>query len=559
MFSGMFRKMLLLPGDRMTRTQRAPVLICILVISFMQTAHGQETVFSLLKNDIRLADEYYRDKNYKTALKLYSSHYRKNSASGDVRVKIARCYYFLKDYKRAVSAFEYYVRTHPALAVEDLFYYAESQASAGNYKKAVDAYREYLRRKPDDPVVTQKIWRLNNIQYLYEDSLHYAVRPVTLNTASGELCPVPYGKGLVFISNRREVQVVEKTDASLNAPFYRTYFSLTSKDTAHGLLLYGKPGIFNKGLNSGFHAGPVAFYQKEKRMVFASTGEDAHENGSRTLHLYFAALEDGDWKVTGSFPYNSTKYSITDPAITADGKFLYFASDMPGGYGGKDLYRSTWQNDQWSKPENLGETINTSLDEVFPYLHLNKTFYFSSTGHPGLGGLDIFKVLLSEKGFDEVLNAGYPINSNGDEFGIIIDSLSAHGYFSSNRRKGGYDDDIYEFDVDLQTYPLEISGLIRFKEHNWSHTLELKPMINAKCYLVDNIKDAVVYESKSDSTGNFLLVIPYFSKYSIKVIGADSDEHVVSMEIPKQRKLHNKHEIVIVKDAFRSPENQRIK
>jgi hypothetical protein len=532
----------------------------IAVVVFFHPGWCQETVFSLLKNDARRADEYYQDKNYKAALNLYSNLYRKNSNSGNLRLKIARCYYFLKEYRQAVTAFEYYVRTNPSMAPIDLLYYAESQASVGNYKKATQAYREYLKRQPDDPVVAQKIWRLDNIQYLYEDSVHYAVRPVTLNTHSGELCPVPYGKGLVFISNRKEVQVVEKTDGSLNAPFYKTYFSATSPDTArNGVLLYGKPVLFNNDLNSGFHAGPVAFYQNESKMVFASTGEDVHESGARTLHLYFASGQNGQWKLNGTFPYNSVDYSITDPAINEDGTLLYFASDMKGGFGGKDIYRSRYQNGQWSTPENLGETVNTAYDEVFPFLHLNKTLYFSSNGHPGLGGLDIFKVQLTENGFDEVQNAGFPINSSGDEFGIIIDSLTAHGYFSSNRKKGGYDDDIYEVDIDLQTYPLVISGLIRFKEHNWSDSSELKPLVKAKIYLTDNIRDVVVHESVSDGSGNFSLVIPYFSKYRIRVVGADGDEHVVSLDITKHRKIDSKHEIVIVKDAFRSPENQIIK
>jgi hypothetical protein len=228
---------------------------------------------------------------------------------------------------------------------------------------------------------------------------------------------------------------------------------------------------------------------------------------------------------------------------------------MSGGFGGKDIYRSRYQGGQWSAPENLGETVNTVYDEVFPYLHLNKTLYFSSNGHPGLGGLDIFKVLLKENDFDEVQNAGFPINTKSDEFGIIIDSLSTHGYFSSNRKKGGYDDDIYEFDMDLQTYPLDISGLIRFKEHNWSDSSEIKPLGNAKFFLVDNIRNVVVYENSSDSTGNFSLLIPYFSKYRIRVVEEGGEEHVVSLDIPKHRKLHNKHEIVIVKDAFRTPEN----
>ncbi|HZB12739.1 MAG TPA: hypothetical protein VE467_06920, partial [Chryseolinea sp.] len=409
----------------------------------------------------------------------------------------------------------------------------------------------YLIRVPDDQLIMKKIWRLNNLEFLYEDSSHFAVRPVQINTEYGELCAAPYKNGVVFISNRKEVQAIETNDAAMHAPFYKTYFSAVVTDTTNGSFSYGRPLAFNKELTSKFHAGPLAFYNHETKMVFSSAANKASRQGERTMHLYFAELKDGQWQSTAAFPYNSADYSISNPAINEEGTVLYFCSDMKGGIGGKDLYKSENVNGKWTKPKNLGEGINTIYDEVFPYLH-HHTLYFSSNGHPGLGGLDIFKAELSNSTFLDVENVGYPLNTNFDDFGIVIDSLNTHAYFSSNRKEGGYNDDIYEFEMDLQSYPLEINGVMKFKEHSWVDSVDLKIMPNAKIQLIDNVRNVTVQESVCDDSGNFSIVIPYHSKYKIRVVSEDKDENIVSLEIPKHRKANGRHEIVIVKDAFKS-------
>jgi hypothetical protein len=224
---------------------------------------------------------------------------------------------------------------------------------------------------------------------------------------------------------------------------------------------------------------------------------------------------------------------------------------MGGGVGGRDLYKSTFINEKWTRPENLGETINTQYDEVFPFVQESRALYFSSNGHPGMGGLDIFRAAIKPDGYDEPENIGYPINSNCDDFGIILDSLNTHGYFSSNRKEGGYNDDLYAFDMDLQTYPLTISGVLKYKEITWSDSLGLKLMPHAKISLIDNLRNVVVHKSIADSQGNFSIIIPYASKYVIRVIGEDDDENMAVLEIPKQRKELSDHEIVIVKDIYK--------
>ena len=204
--------------------------LCILFVLFgASTASSQETVFALLKSDLRLADKYFENKDYQSALQLYNT-VAKRRRSKDVELKIARSHHFLKQYHKAIAAYEKHVKSN-SLSTPDLYYYAEAQSGVLNYDKAVESFQAYLIRVPDDQLIMKKIWRLNNLQFLYEDSLHYAVRRLQFNTEYGELCAVPYKNGVVFISNRKEVQAIETNDASLHAPFYKTYFSAVLADT----------------------------------------------------------------------------------------------------------------------------------------------------------------------------------------------------------------------------------------------------------------------------------------------------------------------------------------
>jgi hypothetical protein len=527
------------------------VILCLLI----REGSAQDTVFGLLKGDEKSGDKSFEQRNYYSALQYYLNA-RSSNQDELLSMKIARCYHLTKKHTLAINEYEQLSQSHKLSAI-DAYYYAEAQLSTGNVQDAIAMYRVYLKEDSGDHLVIKKLWRLENIEFLYEDSLHFAVRELELNSLDGEFCAVPFRNGLVFLSNKKEVRLIDKMDASTNAPFYRMYRAEVFPDTLTniGALMYGHVTGFAREIGSKFHAGPVAFYGQAKKMVFCSTSGEENNKGRRTLQLYFAEEENGKWKITGSFAHNSPAYSITDPAINEAGNILYFSSDMKGGFGNRDLYKSALIDGTWSVPENLGENINTLYDEVFPHLHQNETLYFSSNGHAGMGGLDIFKIETDSLQINEVQNMGYPINSHADDFGISIDSLLTHGYLSSNRKAGGYDDDVFEFDIDLQNYPITIAGVINYKEHNWHDSTELKVFANAHISLIDNIRDIVVYECKANADGNFSLVIPYFSKYKIKVLGEANDEHVVSLEIPRTKVMETHHEIVVIKDSFKTTQN----
>jgi hypothetical protein len=488
---------------------------------------------------------------------LYKKSSRKN-ISVDVALKMARCYFSLKDFAHAIEQFGNVLKREGKLPSRDLYLYAEALTGTGQYTKAAEVYRQYLIVDPSHDLVTKKLWRLNNIQYVFEDSAQYSLRNLSFNTTAGDLCAAPLRNGLVFLSNRRGIPVIDKTDAATSMPFYQALFVEIKEDSLRpGLPFYTKPLTFSTELDSKFHAGPVSFFDRGTRMVYTMTG-DADPMGFRPLQLGFAELRNGKWVATGKFPHNGANYSNSDPFMTENGMKLYFCSDRKGGMGGKDLYVSTQTNGKWSSPENLGEGINTQQNEISPFIFQDHTLYFASDGHAGIGGLDVFRSEIENNIFQEPQLMGYPLNTSSDEFGVFLDSAGTRGYLSSNRRNGGFDDDIYEFEMDLQTYPLVLSGLLRFKEHNWNDSSELQPFVNARIELIDNIRNVKVFQGSSDAQGNFSITVPRFSNYRIRVVESDQIDHVVSLEIPRQRKLYTNHEIVIVKDAFRS-ENEKIK
>ena len=219
--------------------------------------------------------------------------------------------------------------------------------------------------------------------------------------------------------------------------------------------LFEKPEIesnpLSKTLNSIYHEGPCVFYNNEQNIIFTRNGVKKlnYESGDELnrIHLFMAEKKGDEWVNLSSFPFNNAEYSTGHPAFMPNEKLLFFVSDMPGGYGGTDLYISRFEDGRWFIPKNAGAKINTEGNEMFPFIDESNVLYFATNGRPGLGGLDMFSTPLDEFGspIGSVRNLGSPINSTSDDFGILTNSELEKGYFSSNRKNGGNDDDIYSF------------------------------------------------------------------------------------------------------------------
>jgi outer membrane protein OmpA-like peptidoglycan-associated protein len=208
---------------------------------------------------------------------------------------------------------------------------------------------------------------------------------------------------------------------------------------------------FSRVLNTKYHEGPMTFFKGEQKVVLTRNNYNKgkareSKDGTNRLKLYTGDLKGDTWGNVKEVPFNSDEYSTGHPALTPDNTKMYFVSDMPGGYGGTDLYIVEYNEGTWGTPVNLGKEINTEGNEMFPYVDEAGNLYFSSDGHEGIGGLDLFYAEMKEGiAIKGVTNLGAPMNSEKDDFGLITDVGRNSGFFASNRKRGIHDDNIYSF------------------------------------------------------------------------------------------------------------------
>jgi len=265
-----------------------------------------------------------------------------------------------------------------------------------------------------------------------------------VNSPGMEFSPALYLNGMVYVSRHSNGPVDEKTGET----FYELFYTELDPNG-----LPTKPQNFSMEINSQLHEGPVSFNRKGDRMYFTRSNSAqgvtrADKKGKVVLKIYEASKGEFDWEKVHELPFNSDKYTCMHPSLSADGKKLFFVSDMPDGYGGMDIYFAERRNDgTWSKPINLGSEVNTHKNEVFPFFHESGTLFFSSDGHDGLGGLDLFMIDLSKSIWGNPINLGEPFNSAKDDLGLVLNEDGNIGYFTSDRDGGKGRDDIYMFEA----------------------------------------------------------------------------------------------------------------
>ncbi|HEY0769251.1 MAG TPA: hypothetical protein VGD31_02885, partial [Sphingobacteriaceae bacterium] len=509
-------------------------------------AFGQDSVLGLLKNNIRQGNLHFEQQNYEKALLLYRSA-SQSKLDYDTQLKIARCYYFLKKYSDAAKAYAQIHKVKP-LPAQDLTYFAEMNTSLGNYAEALANYNEALSAKPGDPALLQRVWQLANVHLFFEDSVHYNVSRLPFNSHHAELSPTPFSDGILFVSDRKEIDFNNPGSEPSKSIFSLYYAELVADTVVPDLeARYRNPVNVGKKFPAGSGLGPMSLYADNSKCIFAVPGARIAGGAGTKMQLFFSEYQNGHWSVPAGFAHNDSKYNFTDPHISPDGKTLLFVSDKPGGMGGYDIYRSFLVEGQWTSPENLGDNVNTSHDEAFPFLYYN-TLYFSSDGHPGLGGLDIFSTIISDNYVSETKNVGYPLNSGGDDFGFVLRNGS-QGFFSSNRLNEGYDDDIYRFEMDFRAYPFDITGIVKMRDRHSTDTLEETVMASVAIELVDHARKQVITKTRADEKGKFSLSIPYFSKYILRILYKEDEEYIVSLEINRESSTNSDYEIMVIKHS----------
>ena len=258
---------------------------------------------------------------------------------------------------------------------------------------------------------------------------------------SDEFSPVYYKSGLVFCSNRNSNLLMNYSTSEEKGLLKICYVDTVS----------GKVRLFSKDLRTKFNDGPASFSRNRDTIYFSrnlKVDGALDENSPRNkLGIFTAVLENGTWTKILDIRFNNEYFNITTPYISPDGKRLFFASDNPAGMGGTDLYYCDWKIDYWDDPVNMGPEINTAGNESYPFVNREGGLFFSSDGHPGLGGKDIFYTKQSKNKWLAPVHLESPINSKSDDFGLVADSVMSKGYFSSKR---GNTADIYEFKTNIR-------------------------------------------------------------------------------------------------------------
>ncbi len=355
-------------------------------------------------------------------------------------------------------------------------------------------------------------------QFCFSQQDKYIVELQDYNTEFSEFSLAFLNQEIIYVSNQKS--------SNRKAKFYNLV-SPSSQPKITSLL---------EKLNTKYHEGPISvssdgnmvfftrnsFFQKEKRYT---------DDKLMPLQIFYVIYENGKWSNEFDFPYNSTQYSCGHPSLSQDGKYLYFASDMPSGYGESDIYRSEFINGKWGKPENLGEKVNSSSNELFPYISAENILYFSSNCHGGLGELDIWYIDMNNTKAISKINMDSPINTPFDDFAMFTLEKSNHtsGYISSNRPNGKGSDDIYFWKYRIK--PLNIEGFVT------NSTGKTIPDAQLTLVLPDSTKSF----TKSDSNGYYSLAVSRKVNYTFKASHEQyySSENVFSTEVSDDQILIN--------------------
>ncbi len=435
-------------------------------------------------SQLKKANSYFEQENFSDAITYYSKVLKKDDLNKEATQKIAYSYRKLKDYTNAEIYYAKATEINPDESANFL-YYGQTLKNNNKIAAARTQFEKFVAKNPKSFMGKLMVQSCGDIKDWEVEEKAFEVSTVeNINTKNADFCPLVFEDGIVFVSERGLDLVNENHFGMSNKPYLSIYFAKESKQ-------YKKAKHFSGQLNSLYHDGPVSISSDKKTIYF--TRVDKKEQGksyTNRLKIYSASLDGKKWKKVLPFVYNSSDYSVAHPWISEDGNKLFFASDMPGGFGGMDIYVSTRQGEEWGKPVNLGKGVNTSENEVFPYFRKG-TLYFSSEGHSGYGGLDVYSVKEDDLWLNAV-NLKSPLNSPKDDFGIFYQD-DENGYFSSDREGGMGSDDIYKFKWHTLTPQTSMTGLLEYDKLASAGT---------KINLMDE-DDNVVRTAVTDEFGKF--------------------------------------------------------
>lgn len=465
------------------------IIVCLLLTA---VAAGCRTP-KLSEADAQFQRGEYYDASV-TYKKVYNKLRKKEERPqrGKVAFKMGRCYRLLNMSARASAAFQNALRyEYPDSTTH--FMLAQALHADGKYAAALRSYDKYLEFCPDDSLAINCAEGCRTSQEIRARGSRYVVKQAKLfNSRRADFCPMYLGADCdqIYYTSTTEKATGDKKSEITGMKNADVFFSKKNEKGE-----WERPEPVEGELNTEFDEGIVAFSPDAQTMYLTKARREL--NAPTSVEIYTSTRSDAKWSAPVKFEITAdTLSTFGHPAVSPDGEYLYFVSDMPGGYGGKDIWRISLKERQGSLV-NLGPDINTEGNDDFPYVRSDGSLYFSSDGHPGMGGLDIFRATAVGDPADlrwEVENMGFPINSAGDDFGITF-GKGEDGFFSSNRGDARGYDHIYSFEYD--PVRITIEGLVMDKDE--------EPVKNAIIRIVGNDGSNQKEVARDDGSFSFAL------------------------------------------------------
>lgn len=465
------------------------IIVCLLLTA---VAAGCRTP-KLSEADAQFQRGEYYDASV-TYKKVYNKLRKKEERPqrGEVAFKMGRCYRLLNISARASAAFQNALRyEYPDSTTH--FMLAQALHADGKYAAALRSYDKYLEFCPDDSLAINCAEGCRTAQEIRARGSRYVVKQAKLfNSRRADFCPMYLGADCdqIYYTSTTEKATGDKKSEITGMKNADVFFSKKNEKGE-----WERPEPVEGELNTEFDEGIVAFSPDAQTMYLTKARREL--NAPTSVEIYTSTRSDAKWSAPVKFEITAdTLSTFGHPAVSPDGEYLYFVSDMPGGYGGKDIWRISLKERQGSLV-NLGPDINTEGNDDFPYVRSDGSLYFSSDGHPGMGGLDIFRATTVGDPADlrwKVENMGFPINSAGDDFGITF-GKGEDGFFSSNRGDARGYDHIYSFEYD--PVRITIEGLVMDKDE--------EPVKNAIIRIVGNDGSNQKEVARDDGSFSFAL------------------------------------------------------
>lgn len=452
---------------------------------------------SCAKISIKDGLEAYDDLRYQDAITHLENGLSKKE-DPTARRALAASYLETNQFQQAEEEYSILTST-PGNTDEDRINYGRALMGSGKYNEALEIFEGILSREPSNVVAQNLRSSCLRVDEIMADSSRYAIQSVNTGIVDAAYSPV-LNNGKVYFSGEKA-----------GAGEVDQYTGLKYTDLYVAPVENGALGTPEKveGVNAKYHDGIATISADGNTMILTRSNYDGKKlarnaEDINVMQLYISTIDsEGNWSEPQLLPFCKADYMYAHPALTEDGKTLYFSSDLSNGYGGMDLYVTRMENETWSKPENLGAAVNTPGNEVFPTLRSNDSLYFSSNAHLSLGGLDLLYAVNNDGEWNGPFHLPYPMNSGGDDFGMTFKKNGDTGFFSSDRSG---QDRLYSFEESDLSFVLK--GLVTSKSSG-------EPIADARV-IIQNLTDGSEQVIESDNVGMFELDLVPGKDYRIR-------------------------------------------